>query len=117
MFVGAINTQVREFLGAVAPAFQDRTVVIGCSGNFTMETVIAATGKPRAVHSNDVSFYTCLAGHWLRGDTFPFTIVDQDYAWLTDFCTSPDASLAAMMILLDMLPFHKRANPHHMRMW
>src|SRR5712691_1924421 len=107
MFVGSINQQLRDFLGSLAPQFEDRTIVVGCSGNFTFETVIAATSRPRAIHSNDVSFYSCLAGQWLIGEPLPFTVMHQDYAWLADFMTSPEMTLASVMVLMDMLPVHK----------
>jgi hypothetical protein len=117
MFVGSINTQLRQFLGSLAPVLKDRTIVIGCSGNFTFETVIAATSKPRTVHSNDVSFYSCLAGQWLLNEALPFTIADPDYAWLDQHLTSLDTRLASIMVLLDMVNYHKRATAHDIRMW
>ena len=85
MFVGAINATVREFLGNVAGVFDGREVVVGCSGNFTIESVIFQHAKPAAIHSNDISFYSCMAGRWLSDQPLEFDIVDPGYSWLGEY--------------------------------
>ena len=117
MFIGAINSQVRNYLAAIAPALDGRNIVVGCSGNFTSEAVLTQTAPTARLHSNDVSLYSSLLGAWATGQEFPLTIADDDYAFLTPLLAEMPGRLAAVMVLLDMLEFHKRHNPHAVRMW
>lgn len=119
MFVGAINSEVRQFLGNVANVFDGQQVVVGCSGNFTLESVISQCSAPAAIHSNDVSFYSCMMGRWLTKQSLEYKITDPDFAWLDDHLGTEDGThrLAAIMVLLDALEFRKRNNSHRVRMW
>jgi hypothetical protein len=119
VFIGAINATVRQFLGNVAPVMDGRTVVVGCSGNFTSEAVVAAAAKPAGIHSNDVSLYSCMAGRWLTGAPLDFHVTDAEpgWGWLERHLTDPESRLAAIMVLLDMLPFERQNNAHKVRMW
>ena len=116
MFVGAINAAVRQFLGNCALDFSGAKVIVGCSGNFTMETVLTHCGAPAEIHSNDVSLYTCMAGRWLTGEPVDFTVKDADYLWLQKY-TTPIERVAAILVLLDMLEHDKRDTQHRRRMW
>ena len=106
-------------MGNVAHVFDGQQVVVGCSGNFTLETVISQCSTPAAIHSNDVSFYSCMAGRWLTKQPLEFRITDPAFAWLDDHLSTEDGThrLAAIMVLLDALEFRKRNNPHRVRMW
>jgi hypothetical protein len=117
MFIGAINSTVRKFLANTARVFEGQTVVVGCSGNFTSEAVISQYANPAAIHANDVSFYSCMAGRWLTGQPLEFTIVEAEYEWLTPYLESDTRRLAAILTLLDMLEFEKRNNAHRVRLW
>ena len=117
MFIGAINSQVRKFFAAIAPALDGRTLVIGCSGNFTSETILSRFAPSARLISNDVSLYSCLIGAWLTGSELPLTVTHDDYAFLTPLLETPKTRLAAVMVLLDMLAYHKRNNAHAARMW
>lgn len=117
MFVGAINATVRKFLAHTAKAFDRKVVVVGCSGNFTSESVISAYAKPAAIHSNDISFYSCMIGRWLTHQPLAFELADPEYEWLTPYLEDDTKALAAVMVLLDMLEFEKRNNAHRLRMW
>jgi len=117
MFIGAINSQVRNFFAAVAPAWDGQTFVVGCSGNFTFETILSKYAPNARIFSNDVSLYSGLAGAWLTGEELPVTLLHDDYAFVAPYLYSPIDRLAAVMVLLDMLPYHKRNNPHALRLW
>lgn len=117
MFIGAINEKVRAFLALSGQVFNGRSVVVGCSGNFTSEAVLSFASTPLVVHSNDVSLYSCLAGAWLTNKTMALTVAEDEYDWLAPFLDHTDTALAATMVLLDMLEFEKRNNPHRQRMW
>lgn len=118
MFVGAISETVRTYLGNVAPrCFDGKQVVIGCSGNFSLESVISEVAKPAAIHSNDVSFYSGLAGNWLLGAEMPFEVQDPEFVWLAEHMTGLAERLASVMVLMDMLQYEKQDNAHKVRMW
>lgn len=117
MFIGALNADVRLFLSNCPDAFAGATVVIGCSGNFTMETVLSQTAQPAAIHSNDVSLYSSLIGHYLTEQPFDCGIADPDYQWLEPYWQTPESRIAVVMVLLDMLEYEKRNTSHRIRMW
>lgn len=117
MFVGAINTGVRNFLASISPALTGVDAVIGCSGNFTSETVLTKYARCATINSNDVSLYSCLAGAHLSHQKIKLGIAESDFDWLAPYLKRTDTALAAVMVLLDMLPFEKRRNTHQIRMW
>jgi hypothetical protein len=117
MFIGTIPQETCRFIGSLAPQFAGKEIVVGRSGNFTSETVIAATAQPLAVHSNDVSLYSCMLGRFLTGQPVDYRVADEGYAWLEPFLDDDRSRLASLMVLLDMLPFEKQNNAHKRRMW
>lgn len=117
MFVGALNQTIRKYLAQIAPVLNAKQVVIGCSGNFTFEAAFSQFAPEAKLHSNDVSFYSCMAGRWLTGQPLEFEIVDDGYKWLEGYFATPTMRLASILVLLDMLEFDKRNNAHCVRMW
>lgn len=117
MFIGAINTKLRRFLAGLHPVFDRATIVVGCSGNFTSEATLTQFANPLAIHSNDVSLYSCMLGFWLTGQAVEYQVVDGEFDWLNEYLDTGTSSLAVLMVLLDMLEFEKRNNPHRVRMW
>ena len=117
MFVGALTQPLRQYLGNVASAFEGANVVVGCSGNFTMETVLSACTTPAALHSNDVSLYSSLIAAHLLKTPLDVSLEGSDFAWLAPYLDEPTSALAAVMVLLDMLPWEKQKNDHQRRMW
>jgi hypothetical protein len=117
VFIGAINSVLRQYLGNVAPTLAGKNLVIGCSGNFTSEGIFTKYAPDAVLHSNDVSFYSCLLGSYLTGKALPYEIVDAEYDWLKDYQADPRAAAASIAVLLDMLPFAKQKNAHQTRLW
>lgn len=117
MFVGALNQTVRKYLVRLAPVVDGREVAIGCSGNFTSEAVFSQFAPLARLHSNDVSFYSCMIGRWITGRPLDFEIVDEGYNWLERFFATETSKLASILVLVDMLEFDKRNHIHRQRMW
>lgn len=120
MFVGALNGTVRTFLGNIPSAFAGRKVIVGCSGNFTSEAVLSASSQPAEIHSNDVSFYSCMLGRWLTGKPLGFTVSNPEFDWLQPWLGEDrpaEERIAGLLVLLDALQFVKQNNGHARRMW
>lgn len=66
MFIGCINRQMPAVLEQAAIAWKGLPVYVACSGNFTVERILARCGVG-AIHSNDVSIYSCALGWHLAG--------------------------------------------------
>lgn len=119
MFIGAINSQVRAFLAQMAPSLSGMACVVGCSGNFTSEAILTKYSKASDIYSNDVSLYSSLAAAFLTGKPFRLALKpdSESVAWLGDYLTSNQSALAALMVLMDMLPFERQDSPFKRRMW
>ena len=65
MFIGSINRYMRAVLQTAAAGWKGLPVFVACSGNFTVERILAQCGVG-AIHSNDVSIYSCAPGRQLR---------------------------------------------------
>lgn len=115
MFVGAINATLRKFLTANAHLFENQVVVMGCSGNFSVERTLHVATKAR-VYSNDVSLYSCALGRLFSGDPMTLDVVD-DFAWMRPTWTDEWAQVASILVLLDVLQYEKCNNAHQQRMW
>lgn len=117
MFIGALNQTVRKYLARIAPAMDNRDVIVGCSGNFTSEAVLSQFAPGARLYSNDVSFYSCMIGRWATGHPLDFDVIDDGYHWLERFFATGTSRLAAILVLVDMLEFDKRNHLHRQRMW
>ncbi len=119
MFTGAISQDVRAYLRRLCEAgvFNDRTVVVGCSGVFTFEAVISQYATPARILSNDVSIYSSMLGRLLTHKPVEYRITDPELAELAACARTDAEKVACLMVLLDMLEFHKRNNAHRVRMW
>ena len=118
VFIGAINQDVRQFLGNVASVFNGKVVVVGCSGNFTSESILTQYARPASIHSNDVSFYSTLAGRWLLGEDLDFELVDPEWEWLRPYLGTPTDRVATVMLVYDLISrnFWPAKNVHTRRM-
>jgi hypothetical protein len=78
MFIGSINRYMRAVLETAAEGWRGRPVYVACSGNFTVERILARRGAHAsrrgaasqsfigAVHSNDV---------WISGPDEPVSFL------------------------------------------
>ena len=115
MFIGAINSQLRSILAGFRE-FQDRPVYVGCSGNFTVERVLSSKGV-KAVHSNDVSLYSCAVGSYLAGEPIEIGIADDELSWMGRYLEPGPSSIAMLLLCSEMLKHYERTEPYHRRMW
>jgi hypothetical protein len=98
-FIGAINQGLRSILAEMAPRWRDRPVYVACSGNFTVERTLAASGFK--LHSNDVSLYSCALGQWLAGQEVTFRVREEfedELGWFAEKLDGGSGSVAALML-------------------
>lgn len=66
MFYGSIPADVQSMISEIVKSWDCNDIYVGCSGNFTIERCL--NGKTKAaLHSNDVTVYSCLIGRYLAG--------------------------------------------------
>lgn len=115
MFVGAINMDMRAIVYEIAQQLKDVPVYVGCSGNFTIERVLAKTGA-KEIHSNDVSLYSCCLGGYLSGREMQVQVEDREFVWLEEFMKPGLPTIATLMLCSEMFKYTDRQEPYHKRM-
>jgi len=66
VFIGSINRHLRALLAQTAPRWSGLPIYVACSGNFTVERILARLGLG-PLYGNDVSIYSCALGWYLAG--------------------------------------------------
>ena len=118
MFIGSINRYMRAVLeqaalrpGSGQGGWQGMPIYVACSGNFTVERILARCGVGD-IHSNDVSIYSCALGWMLAHDSPDFGGWDGAYrvkeqagqfAWLGEYLHDGPAVVATLLLTGEML--------------
>ncbi|MCE5280323.1 MAG: hypothetical protein ABFD92_07775 [Planctomycetaceae bacterium] len=106
MFIGSINRYMRAVLETAAQQWRGLPVYVACSGNFTVERILARCGVG-AIHSNDVSIYSCALGWHLAGSEQAYKVKNQDFAWLGEYLAPGPATIATLLLTGEMLKVGK----------
>ena len=117
MFSCILNHHCRSFISAHAEMFNDKTVLVGCSGNFTFEQLITKHAKPRKIISNDVSLYSRMIGAWLSGQVLDLGIQDQDFLWLEKYIKDPVSKAATAVLLMRSVKFAAQKTDYARNIW
>jgi hypothetical protein len=111
VFIGSINSSMRSILREHAAGWPE-DVWVACSGNFTVERILAPMGK--VLHGNDVSLYSVAIGKLLEGGGLDLKI-RPGYEWMGD--PSPGYRQVAMLLLAgEYMQYEGRITPYHRRM-
>jgi hypothetical protein len=102
MFIGSINRYMRAVLEQAASQWKGLPVYVACSGNFTVERILARCGVG-AIHSNDVSIYSCALGWHLDNAPKRYVIKDQEYSWLQPYLEPGPSTIATLLLAGEML--------------
>jgi hypothetical protein len=94
----------------------DKEVYVGCSGNFTIERILAKNGVKK-IHSNDISLYSCALGWFLTGKNINMSITKPGWDWLYDYMDNEIGKIACLMLVFEMLKYSGRSEPYHRRMF
>jgi len=115
MFVGSINSKIRNLICSERKIFQGKSVCVGCSGNFTVEQILQDLGC--RIWSNDISLYSSLIGHHLAGNIMRLEIEDPRYSWIAPYIEQGGVSrIAAVSLLFEMLKQEKGNNLQQIRL-
>lgn len=106
MFVGSINSKIRNLLFTEKRLFQGRKICVGCSGNFTVEQILQ--GLDCKIWSNDIALYSSLIGNYLAGNEMRAEVVNPAYSWIEPYVAQGGVSrIAAVFLLFEMLKNEK----------
>jgi hypothetical protein len=116
MFVGSINSKIRNLIFTEKKIFRGQKVCVGCSGNFTVEQILQ--GLDCEIWSNDVALYSSLMGNYLSGKSMRAEIKDPAYSWLTPYMEDGGVGrIAAVSLLFEMLKQEKANNMQQIRLY
>nr|WP_143254844.1 hypothetical protein [Anaerovibrio lipolyticus] len=94
--------------------WKDIPVYVGCSGNFTVERILAKKGLTN-IHSNDVSLYSCAVGNYLVGKPTRIEVADERFAWLNDYLTTGEDVIATLLMCSEYFKYVDRELPYYKR--
>ena len=114
MFIGPINTDTRILLKEMLPEFGSLPVYVGCSGNFTVERLLAQSGINQ-VTSNDVSLYTTAIGNYLMRRPMRIDLKDENFNWLKGYLTDGESQIATLLICSEYFKFIYSELPYYKR--
>jgi hypothetical protein len=115
-FIGSVNAEVRRWLGNIGPLFTGRSVVVGCSGDFTIEQLLTPH-KPSRVWGNDVSLYSAALGAYLTGQPFRLDVKSEKLTFIKPFLQTSAGKAASVLLLSEALQYSPEKNPFQVRLW
>jgi hypothetical protein len=127
VFRGSIPGDLQRITHQHVKSWNAEQVFIGCSGNLTVERVIADTHK--RLNGNDILLYSSAMGSYLAGAMTDFTLSTigaEAYPWMADSMGSDEERLATMLIASrlaqglgkeDSNPYYGRIRDAHENQW
>lgn len=122
MFIGSINRHMRAVLDAAALQWKGLPVYVACSGNFTVERILSRVGVG-AIHSNDVSIYSCALGWHMANTPHRYEVKLPEYSWLTPYLDPGPPTIATLLLAGEMLKiggqnaYARRIRDEYKRRW
>ena len=117
MFIGSINRYMRAVLESAASRWRGLPVYVACSGNFTVERILARCGTG-PIRSNDVSIYSSAIGWHLAVRPQQYTLAPEmaaEYDWLAG-SLEPGLPTIATLLLVGQMFTAGRGTPYAARM-
>jgi hypothetical protein len=117
MFRGSLPGDMQRIIKQHVSDWDSPDVFIGCSGNLTIERVLADTG--RRLHGNDILLYSAAIGSYLAGTPTRYRVSDyglQEFPWLTRRFDSEEERLATVLIMSRLAMAAGKTNAYYDRM-
>jgi hypothetical protein len=120
VFGGKIPDDLKALVHEHAASWGHDTVHVGCSGNFTVEAALKLAGV-KAVHSNDVTLYSCVLGGYLANKPAEIAVapdLKEEWGWLEQEATwgDPQKQLATVMQVSQAMQWWRKAGGYYDRM-
>ena len=119
MFRGTIPAAMRSIVAEAVNSWAVSDVFVGCSGNFTIERLIAGLKPDLRIHGNDVTLYSCSIDHYFAGNHFELAL-NWEYAdkfgWVEEFCDTSVGQLSCLMLGSTMMQSPKSDNVYYQRL-
>lgn len=115
MFQGTIPHAVRQILAETCAGWDVKAVAVACCGNLTVERVLA---NQFALHSCDVSIYSCALGSYFAGAPMRLELRPEytdSMPWLASRMATPEDRLATLLLASNFaqaLDSHGRLKPN-----
>lgn len=119
MFHGSLPDSVQKILGSIVNEWNTQHIHVGCSGNFTIERLIAGISNAK-LYGNDVTIYSCLLGDYFAGNKLQATYrsdYDGPMQFVQDYMKD-DQSIITVMLLLSKMSTYlgTKPNPYYLKM-
>lgn len=114
MFIGSINPDTRTLIQSLIPEFEGLPVYVGCSGNFTVERLLAQKGITD-VTSNDVSLYSSAVASYILNRKLRIEIKSAEYEWLRQYLGDGLGQIATLLLCTEYFKFVDRDSPYYKR--
>lgn len=114
MFIGSINQDMRAIVSEMCSRWKDIPVYVGCSGNFTVERILAKKGLTN-IHSNDVSLYSCAVGNYLVGKPTRIEVVEPRFDWLNQYLQTNEDVIATLLMCSEYFKYVDKELPYYKR--
>lgn len=118
MFQGVVGAELREWFRVNEAAYAGKEVWVGCSGNFTIETVLSTAERPPAkIISSDVSLYSTALGSYYTDQGRLAVGLKEGWGWLERYIGTDEDIAAAVIVIQEMGGYSSRRTAYHRRMW
>ena len=117
MFRGSLPSDMQRIINQHVGDWDTSDVYIGCSGNLTVERVLASSG--RSLHGNDILLYSAAIGTYLAGDLTNFTVSElgiTEFPWIDKRFDTPEERLATVLIMSRLAMATGKSNAYYDRM-
>ena len=117
MFFGSVPGAVRSVIDEQVRDWRAEHVWVGCSGNFTIERVLARHGRFRLV-GNDVTIYSCALGAYFAGEDFPVSLKPEyaeEWGVLADYLQDAESVAATILVLSQIAVGLNKDNAYYRR--
>jgi hypothetical protein len=120
VFQGTVPVEMRSLILECSRSWpREQGGWIGCSGNLTIERVLASDGWQ--VHGNDISIYTCMLGAWFSRQAVDLTpredvFHDHGLDWLLPYCDGAAGTVATVLLGTRFLAWAGKPQPYYRRM-
>ena len=114
LFIGSINPDTRILIQSLIPEFEGLPVYVGCSGNFTVERLLASKGVTN-ITSNDVSLYSSAVGNYVMNRKMRIGIKDKEFEWLDEYLKDGLSQIATLLLCTEYFKFVDKEQPYYKR--